>query len=68
MNKSNSTRRVTVKGMMCDHCRGAVRKLLAGYPGVTEVTQAGPDAFDVVGPLPDTLAADIEDLGYTLVP
>ena len=67
MNESNTTRPVTVKGMMCDHCRRAVRKLLAGYPCVTEVTQAGPDAFDVLGPLPDTLADDIEDPGYTLV-
>ena len=64
-----SARRVVVKGMMCDHCRGAVRRLLATYPGVTAVTQAGPDAFDVEGgPLPDTLARDIADLGYTLAP
>lgn len=64
-----SARRVVVKGMMCDHCRGAVRRLLAAYPGVTAVTQAGPDAFDVEGgPLPDTLARDIADLGYTLAP
>ena len=66
--KDAGVRRVTVQGMMCDHCRGAVRRLLEGYPGVAKVEQAGPDAFDVTGPLPDSLAADIADLGYTLAP
>ncbi len=60
---------VTVKGMMCDHCRAAVRRLLEGYPGVTRVEQAGPDAFAVEGgPLPGTLAQDLAELGYGLAP
>lgn len=64
-----AARRVVVRGMRCDHCRGAVRDLLAAYPGVTAVRQAGPDAFDVEGgPLPGTLARDIAALGYTLAP
>ncbi len=60
--------RVVVKGMMCDHCRGSVMKLLKRYPEVTSVTQAAPDAFLVEGPLPETLAKDIEELGFELVP
>ena len=67
-NETQAVRRVTVQGMTCDHCRGAVRRLLEGYPGVAKVEQAGPDAFDVTGPLPESLAADIADLGYTLAP
>ncbi len=60
---------VTVKGMMCDHCRGAVRRLLEGCPGVTRVEQAGPDAFTVEGgPLPGSLARDLAELGYELAP
>ncbi len=64
---ANATR-VVIKGMMCDHCRGAAMKLLKGYPTVTEVVQAAPDAFMVTGTLPETLAKDIEDLGFALVP
>lgn len=65
--KSPTARRVTVRGMACDHCRGAVARLLAAYPGVTKVSQASPEAFDVEGgPLPDTLGRDIAGLGYTL--
>ena len=65
--KSPTARRVTVRGMTCDHCRGAVRRLLSAYPGVTGVSQASPEAFDVEGgPLPDTLGQDIAGLGYTL--
>ena len=64
----NSARRVVVKGMACDHCRGIVAERLRKYPGVTAVHGAGRDAFDVAGgPLPDTLAADLAELGFTLV-
>lgn len=59
--------RITIKGMMCDHCRGAAKKLLLNYPSVTAVEQAAPDAFFVTGELPETLAKDIEDLGFELV-
>lgn len=65
--RSATARRVTVRGMTCDHCRGSVARLLAAYPGVTKVSQASPEAFDVEGgPLPDSLGADIAGLGYTL--
>ena len=61
-------RRVVVKGMACDHCRGVVADRLRKYPGVTAVRSAGRDAFDVEGaPLPETLAADLAALGFTLV-
>ena len=64
----NPARRVVVKGMACDHCRGIVAERLRKYPGVTAVHGAGRDAFDVAGgPLPDTLAADLAELGFTLV-
>ncbi len=59
---------VTVKGMMCDHCRATVMKLLKSYPTVTAVTQATPDTFHVEGTLPDTLAADIAEAGFELTP
>lgn len=63
-----STRRVVVKGMACDHCRGIVADHLRKYPGVTAVHGAGRDAFEVAGgPLPDTLANDLAELGFTLV-
>lgn len=58
--------RVTVEGMRCDHCRTAVTKYLAGCPGVTAVESAGKKAFDVDGELPETLAQDLEGLGFTL--
>ncbi len=61
-------KRVVIKGMMCDHCRGAAMKLLKRYPTVTEVVQVAPDAFSVKGELPESLAKDIEDLGFELVP
>lgn len=62
------TRRVVVKGMACDHCRGIVAERLRKYPGVTAVHGAGRDAFEVAGgPLPDTLANDLAELGFTLV-
>lgn len=57
---------VKVAGMKCDHCRTAVEARLRSYPGVTSVERIAPDTFWVVGPLPDTLAADIEALGFTL--
>ena len=61
-------RRVVVKGMACDHCRGVVAERLRKYPGVTAVRSAGRDAFDVEGaPLPESLAADLANLGFTLV-
>ena len=61
-------RRVVVKGMACDHCRGVVAERLRKYPGVTAVRSAGRDAFDVEGaPLPESLAADLATLGFTLV-
>ncbi|MGN0885564.1 MAG: permease [Candidatus Spyradenecus sp.] len=64
----NPARRVVVKGMACDHCRGIVAERLRKYPGVTAVHGAGRDAFDVEGgPLPETLAADLAELGFTLV-
>lgn len=59
--------RIVIKGMMCDHCRGAAKKLLLSYSTVTAVEQAAPDAFFVTGTLPETLAKDIEDLGFELV-
>ncbi len=58
---------LTIKGMMCDHCRGAAKRLLESYPTVTSVEQVAPNAFSVQGLLPETLAKDIEDLGFTLV-
>ncbi len=62
-----AARRVTVRGMTCDHCRASVRRLLEGYPGVTRVSQASPEAFDVEGgPLPASLAGDLADLGFGL--
>ncbi len=65
--QSPSARRVTVRGMTCDHCRASVRRLLEGYPGVTRVSQASPEAFDVEGgPLPASLAGDLAGLGYAL--
>lgn len=64
---TTDTRRITVKGMRCDHCRGAVRKLLEGYPSVTQVIPTGDDTFDVRGELPPTLAADIKELGFELI-
>ncbi len=60
--------RIVVKGMMCDHCRGTVTKLLNRYPTVTAVTLVAPDAFLVEGTLPDTLAKDIAEAGFELVP
>lgn len=57
---------VKVDGMRCDHCRATVEGRLSGYPGVTSVERVSPDTFRVVGPLPDTLAADIEALGFKL--
>lgn len=63
---TDAPQRVTVKGMRCDHCRGAVRRLLEAYPTVTAVIPAGNDAFDVSGTLPETLAADIKALGFEL--
>ncbi len=59
-------KRVVVRGMACDHCRGAVTKLLQGYPGVERVTPDGADAFCVEGELPESLAKDIEGLGFAL--
>ena len=64
---SAGVRRLTVRGMHCDHCRGSVRALLERYPGVEKVVQASPEAFDVTGDLPETVAADIADLGFELV-
>lgn len=58
---------VTIKGMTCDHCRGAAQRLLASYPSVTSVEQASPESFIVQGTLPESLAKDIKDLGFTLV-
>ncbi len=65
-NASPAAQRITVNGMACDHCRATVRKRLAAYPGVTEVTQSSPTTFDVVGTLPETLAQDLADLGFEL--
>ena len=59
-------RTVTVKGMRCDHCRGAVLNLLKSYPDVTEVTRVDNETFHVKGVLPETLAADIQQLGFKL--
>ncbi len=59
--------RIVVKGMMCDHCRGTVLKLLKGYSTLTAVQQVAPDAFEVEGTLPETLEKDIADLGFEWV-
>ncbi len=59
-------RTVTVKGMRCDHCRGAVLNLLKSYPSVTEVTRVDNETFHVKGVLPETLATDIQQLGFKL--
>jgi uncharacterized membrane protein YraQ (UPF0718 family) len=69
MNTNTPTQasRIVIKGMMCDHCRNAAQKLLTSYPTVTNVERCAPDAFLVQGSLPDTLAKDIEDLGFTLL-
>jgi uncharacterized membrane protein YraQ (UPF0718 family) len=61
-----SERIVVVKKMRCDHCRGAVLNLLKSYPGVTEVTPVDNESFRVKGALPETLAADIQKLGFEL--
>lgn len=65
--RTADVRRVTIKGMRCDHCRSVVKKCLASYPSVQEVTAAGPDAFEVRGTLPETLAEDIRRLGFEWV-
>ena len=57
---------VTVKGMRCEHCRGLVRRTLQNYPSVTSVEPKGEDSFEVVGTLPETLAADLQALGFEL--
>jgi uncharacterized membrane protein YraQ (UPF0718 family) len=57
---------VVVKKMRCDHCRGAVLNLLKSYPAVTEVTPVDQESFRVKGTLPETLAADIQKLGFEL--
>lgn len=64
---SAQTQQVTIKGMMCDHCRGLAKKCLSAYATVTAVEQISPDTFLVEGSLPETLADDIQALGFTLV-
>lgn len=64
---ASAATRVTVSGLHCDHCRAAVTKLLSGYPGITRATVISPDSFEVEGLLPECLAADISELGFTLV-
>ena len=59
-------KRITVGGMRCDHCRNSVRRLLEGYEGVTQVEVIPPTDFAVTGSLPDTLKADIAQLGFEL--
>ena len=57
---------VIVKKMRCDHCRGAVLNLLKSYPNVTEVIPVDNESFRVKGQLPETLASDIQKLGFEL--
>lgn len=63
---ADNSHRVVVKKMRCDHCRGAVQKLLSSYPTVSEVSRIDNETFLVKGALPDTLAADIQQLGFEL--
>lgn len=64
---SDVAQMVKVKGMMCDHCRGQVERLLCGYAGVTAVRRVSPDTFAVEGVLPETLAQDLAALGFEWV-
>jgi copper chaperone CopZ len=58
-----------LKGMSCGHCVAAVRKRLAGIPGVSavEVTLDPPRAVATIDPdavAPEALAAAATDEGY----
>jgi uncharacterized membrane protein YraQ (UPF0718 family) len=63
---AENSHRIVVKKMRCDHCRGAVQRLLSAYPTVSEVTRIDNETFLVKGDIPDTLAADIQQLGFEL--
>ena len=63
---------ITVKGMSCGHCAGAVTKALEALPGVSQVQvdlATGWVSFANAGPIPqEDLARVIKAAGYELAP
>lgn len=63
--------RYQVSGMTCGHCVQAVTTELSALPGVTEVKvdlESGMVDVESTAPLDeDTVAAAIDEAGYTLV-
>ncbi|WPD18319.1 heavy-metal-associated domain-containing protein [Thermaerobacter composti] len=51
-----ATRVYQVKGMSCDHCKAAVKKAIAGVPGVQEV-----DVDLATGRVTVTYEGDLDD-------
>jgi copper chaperone CopZ len=63
---------ITVKGMSCGHCAGAVTKALEAIPGVSQVQvdlAQGKVSFSSANPIPqEELARVIKAAGYEMVP
>ncbi len=60
---------ISIGGMSCNHCVGAVNKALAGMPGVTVDQVAIGSAtvqYDETATSPEQIAAVVEDEGYTV--
>ena len=63
---------ITVKGMSCGHCAGAVTRALEALPGVSQVQvdlASGRVSFASAGPIPwEELARVVKAAGYELAP
>ncbi len=69
---TESSTRLTVDGMTCGHCVGAVKAELESVPGVTEaVVDLGTGQVDLrlSAPVdPSALVAAVEEAGYSVAP
>jgi copper chaperone len=62
--------KIAIEGMSCQHCVMAVKKALAGVPGILESdVQIGSAAvkFDETKIKPEAIEAKIEGAGYKVV-
>lgn len=61
---------ISISGMSCNHCVGAVKKALTAAPGVAveQVTIGSATVqYDETATSPEQIAAVVEDEGFTVV-
>ncbi len=59
--------KLKVSGMTCGHCAQAVRKALAGVPGVERVVEVSVERGEAIlegAPLPKALVEAVREEGY----